>query len=86
MKIEQAYNKVESTAHMLQVAREEVALREESERLATNQSALGVVLISARQQASAASYKAQASLLQAQLAYLLAGAQLEAAAGRTPGM
>jgi outer membrane protein TolC len=86
VRIEQSYNKVESTAHMLQVAREEVALREEGERLATNQSALGVVLISARQQASAASYKAKASLLQAQLAHLLAGAQLEEATGRTPGM
>ena len=86
VRIEQAYNKVESTAHMLQVAREELALREEGERLATNQSALGVVLISARQQASADSYKAQAGLLQAQLAHLLAGAELDQAAGRTPGM
>jgi outer membrane protein TolC len=86
VRIEQSYNKVESTAHMLRVAREELALREEGERLATNQSALGVVLISARQQASAASYKAQAGLLQAQLAHLLAGAELDQAAGRTPGM
>ena len=86
VRIEQSYNKVEGTAHMLQVAREELALREEGERLATNQSALGVVLISARQQASAASYKAQAGLLRAQLAYLLAGAELDQAAGRTPGI
>jgi outer membrane protein len=86
VRIERTYNKVERTAHMLQVAREEVRLREESERLATNQSALGVVLVSARQQASAASYKAQAGLLQAQLASLLAGAELEEVAGRTPGL
>jgi outer membrane protein TolC len=86
VRIERTYNKVESTAHMLQVAREEVRLREEGVRLATNQSALGVVLVSARQQASAASYKAQAGLLQAQLTYLLAGAELEEAAGRTPGL
>ena len=71
---------------MLQVAREEVRLREEGERLATNQSALGVVLVSARQQASAANYKAQAGLLQAQLAYLLAGAELEEITGHTPGL
>ena len=86
VRIARSYNKVDRTAHMLQVAREEVKLREEGERLAANQSAQGVVLISARQQASAASYKAQASLLQAQLAYLLAGAELEEAAGRAPGM
>jgi outer membrane protein TolC len=86
VRIERTWNKVESTAHMLQVAREEVRLREERVRLATNQSQLGVVLVSARQQASAASYKAQAGLLQAQLAYLLAGAELEEAAGRTPGL
>jgi outer membrane protein TolC len=86
VRIERTYNKVERTAHMLQVAREEVRLRAEGERLATNQSALGVVLVSARQQASAASYKAQAGLLQAQLGYLLAGAELEEAAGRTPGL
>jgi hypothetical protein len=71
---------------MLQVATEVVRLREEGERLAENQMTQGVVLVSARRQASAASYKAQADLLQAQLAYLLAGAELEEAAGRTPGL
>jgi outer membrane protein TolC len=86
VRIERTYNKVERTAQMLQVAREEVRLREEGVRLAMNQSALGVVLVSARQQASAASYKAEAGLLQAQLAYLLAGAELEEEAGRTPGL
>jgi outer membrane protein TolC len=86
VRIVHTYNKVERTAQMLQVAREEVRLREEGVRLATNQSALGVVLVSARQQASAASYKAQAGLLHAQLNYLLAGAELEEAAGRTPGL
>ena len=86
VRITSTYNKVERTAHMVDVAHEEVRLREEGERLARNQSALGVVLVSARQQASAASYKAQAQLLQAQLNYLLAGAELEEAAGRTPGL
>ena len=86
VRIERTYNKVERTAQMLQVALEQVKLREESERLATNQLTLGVSLASARQQASAATYKAQAGLLQAQLTYLLAGAELEEAAGRTPGL
>ena len=71
---------------MLEVANEVVKLRAEGERLAENQLAHGVVLISSRRQASAASYKAEADLLQAQLAYLLAGAELEEAAGRTPGL
>jgi outer membrane protein TolC len=86
VQIEQSCNKVERTKHMLQVAAEIVRLRAESERLAENQSAQGMVLVSARRQASAASYKAQADLLQAQLAYLFAGAELEQAAGRTPGL
>ena len=86
VRIGSTYNKVDRTAHMLQVAREEVRLREEGERLATNQLAQGVVQVSYRQQASAANYKARADLLQAQLAYLLAGAELEEVAGRTPGL
>jgi outer membrane protein TolC len=86
VQIERSLNKVERTRQMLQVATEVVKLREESERLAENQMAQGAMLVSARRQASAASYKAQADLLQAQLAYLLAGAELEEAAGRTPGL
>ena len=60
-------------------------LRQESERLATNQAAEGVVLVSERRQATAARYKAQADLLQASLGYLLARAELERTVGRTPG-
>jgi outer membrane protein TolC len=86
VRIERSYNKAERAKHMLQVANEVVRLRAESERLAENQMVQGVVLVSARRQASAASYKAEADLLQAQLAYLLAGAELEQAAGRTPGL
>lgn len=86
VQIEKSSNKVERTKHMLDVATEVVRLREETERLAENQLAQGIVLVSARREASAASYKAQADMLQAQLAYLLAGAELEAAAGRTPGI
>ena len=86
VQIERSFNKVERTRHMLQVAAEVVKLRLESERLAENQMTQGVVLISARRQAGAASYKAQADLLQAQLAYLLAGAELEQTVGRTPGL
>lgn len=86
VRIEHSYNKVERAKHMLQVANEVVSLRAEGERLAENQMTQGVVLVSARRQASAASYKAEADLLQAQLGYLLAGAELQQAAGRTPGL
>jgi outer membrane protein TolC len=63
-----------------------VALRQESERLAQNQSSQGVVLVSDRRQATAATYKAQADYLQASLGYLLAWAEFEQTVGRTPGL
>jgi len=84
--IERSYNKVERTRNMVQVANEVVKLRQESERLAQNQLTQGVILVSERRQATAASYKAQAEYLQASLGYLLAWAELEQAVGRTPGL
>jgi outer membrane protein TolC len=83
--IERSYNKLERTRNMVQVAAEVVTLRKEGERLAQNQLAQGVVLVSERRQATAASYQAQAEFLQASLGYLLAWAELEQAVGRTPG-
>jgi outer membrane protein TolC len=85
VQVERSLNKVERTKQMLQVAAQVVKLRAEGDRIATNQLANGVVLVSARRQASAASYKAQADLLQAELAHLLANAELEETIGRTPG-
>jgi len=76
VRIGQSYNRVERTKKMLEVAAEVVTLRTEGERIAENQLTQGVVLFSARRQA-AASYKARAELLQAQLAHLLARAELE---------
>jgi outer membrane protein TolC len=84
--IERSYNKVERTRSLVTVASEVAKLRQESERLATNQLAQGVVQVSERRQATAANYKAQADLLQASLEYLLARAELEQAVGRTPGL
>jgi outer membrane protein TolC len=84
--IERSYNKVERTRSMVSVASEMAKLRQESERLATNQLAQGVVQVSERRQATAANYKAQADLLQSSLGYLLARAELEQAVGRTPGL
>jgi len=83
--IERSYNKVERTKNLVQVANEVVKLRQESERLAQNQLTQGVVLVSERRQATAATYKAEADYLQASLGYLLAWAELEQAVGHTPG-
>ena len=66
-------------------ANQVVRLRQEGERLAQNQLAAGVVLVSERRQATAATYKAEADSLQTSLGYLLAWAELEQAVGRTPG-
>jgi outer membrane protein TolC len=85
VQIERSLNKMERTKQMLHVAAEVVRLRKEGERVSENQLSQGVVLVSARRQASAASYKAQADLLQAELAHLLARAELEQTIGRTPG-
>jgi outer membrane protein TolC len=84
--IRKTYSKVERTKSLVQVADEIVRLRRESERLAENQLTQGVVLVSARRQATAAMQKAQADFLQASLGHLLAWAELEQAVGRTPGL
>jgi outer membrane protein TolC len=83
--IERNYNKVERTKNLVEVANQVVKLRRESERLAQNQLAQGVVLVSERRQTTAATSKAEADYLQASLGYLLAWAELEQAVGRTPG-
>jgi outer membrane protein TolC len=84
--IERAYNKVQRTRHLVQVADEVVTLRQEGDRLAGNQLTQGVMVVAERRQATANTYKAQADYLQASLGYLLAWAELEQAAGRTPGL
>jgi len=84
--IQRSYNKVERTRNMVQVANQVVKLRQESERLAENQRNQGVILVSGRRQATAASYQAQADFLQTNLGYLLAWAELQQAVGRTPGL
>jgi outer membrane protein TolC len=70
---------------MVNVAAQAAKLREESERLANNQQQQGVILISDVRHATAANYKAKADLLQANLGYLLAWAELERTIGHTPG-
>jgi len=84
--VARSYNKLERTKNMVNVAAQVAQLRQESERLATNQATQGVVLISDVRHATAANYEAKAELLQANLGYLLAWAELERTVGRTPGL
>src|SRR6201987_5978817 len=84
--VDQSYNKLERTKNMVNVPAQVAQLRQESERLATNQATQGVVLISDVRHATAANYEAKAELLQANLGYLLAWAELERTVGRTPGL
>jgi len=84
--IERSYNKLERTRSLVQVASQVLKLRQEGDRLAQNQLSQGVILVSQRKQATAATYQAQAELLQANLGYLLACAELDQAIGHTPGL
>ena len=83
--VERSYNKLERTKSIVRVAVQAAKLREESERLATNQQQEGLILISDVRHATAAHYRAKADLLQANLAYLLAWAELQKTIGHTPG-
>ena len=67
------------------IAPQVAKLLEESERLAGNQQQQGLILVSDARQASATNYKAKADLSQANLAYLLAWAELQRTMGCTPG-
>jgi outer membrane protein len=58
--VERGYNKVERTRSMVNVATRVAHLHQENERLATNQAAQGVVLISDVRCATAANYEAKA--------------------------
>lgn len=86
VEVERSYNKLERTMSMVDVATQVAKLRQESERLATDQAAQGVILVSDVRRASAVNYKAKADLLQASLGYLLAHAELERTVGRAPGL
>ena len=86
VEIERSYNKLERTRSMVNVATQVAKLRQESERLTTDQAAQGIVLISDVKHATAANYKAKADLLQATLGYVLAWAELQRTVGQVPGL
>jgi outer membrane protein TolC len=84
--IERSYDKLVRTKSLIEVAKQVASLRQESERLAQNQLAQGVVTIADRRRASSATYKSQADLLQAQLNHLVAWVELQRTIGQTPAL
>jgi outer membrane protein TolC len=84
--VERSYNALERTKNLVAVADKVVALRRESERLSKNQVSEGVVTAANNLEAVSATYKSQVDLLQANLNYMLAWAQLKQTIGQTPGL
>jgi outer membrane protein TolC len=84
--VERSYNALERTKNLVAVADQVVALRRESERLSKNQVTEGVVTVANTLEAASATYKSQVDLLQANLNYLLAWAELKQTIGQTPGL
>jgi len=84
--VDRDYNALERTKNLVAVADQVVALRRESERLSKNQVTEGVVTVANTLQAASATYKSQVDLLQANLNYMLAWAELKQTIGQTPGL
>ena len=84
--VERTYNAVERTKNLVAVADQVVALRRENERLSHNQVTEGVVTVANTLEAASATYKSQVDLLQANLNYMLAWAELKQTIGQTPGL
>src|SRR5262249_44734610 len=84
LKVQTAYNKLESTRQMVKVSEELLALREESSRVSAQQLERGVALKSQADSATAQELDARTSLLQSQLDYIQAQDEMTHAIGRTP--
>src|SRR6266850_2453703 len=81
LRVQTAYNKVERTRQMIAVSDELLSLRAESRRMAVEQVAHGSALRSQSQASVAQELEAQAGMLQSQLDYLQAAAELADALG-----
>src|SRR5262245_9812886 len=84
LRVQTAYNKLERTRQMIAVSEELVALRAESRRMAVVQVAHGSALRSQSMASVAQELEANTGLLQSQLDYLQAAAELDESVGRTP--
>jgi outer membrane protein TolC len=83
VRIATIYNKLETTRAMVEVAREDLAARQENARLSDEQFKRGVLLTSQRDASHAQAMKAQAGFLEASLDYLLTRDELTRTLGRT---
>jgi multidrug efflux pump subunit AcrB/outer membrane protein TolC len=81
--IDKAWRKLERTKMMVDVAREALATRRESERISSDELRVGVISPAKNAEAVAAVRSAEADELQARLGYYLALAELENMAGTT---
>jgi outer membrane protein TolC len=84
VQITTAYNKLETTRAMVDVAREYLAARQETNRISEDQFKQGALLKSQRDGSHAQTMKAQAGLLEASLDYLLARDELSRILGHIP--
>jgi outer membrane protein TolC len=84
LRVQTAYNKLERTRQMIAVSQELLALRAESRRETVEQVAHGSALRSQSLTSVAQELEAKAGMLQSQLDYLQAAAEMDNAVGRTP--
>jgi len=84
LRVQTAYNRVERTRQMIAVSQELLSLRAESRRMTVEQVAHGSALRSQSLASVAQELEAQAGMLQSQLDYLQAAAEMDDALGRTP--
>jgi outer membrane protein TolC len=84
LRVQTAYNKMERTGQMVAVAKELLALRSESRRVATALLVNGGALGSQSKESDAQELEAQAALLQSQLDSVQAANEMDTAIGRRP--
>jgi outer membrane protein TolC len=84
LRVQTAYNKLDRTRQMIAVSEELLSLRAESRRMTLEQVAHGSALRSQSLTSVALELEAKTVLLQSQLDYVQAAAELEEAVGRSP--
>jgi outer membrane protein TolC len=82
--VKKVLDKIDQSRSLVDVARQAMALREESDRVAKVQLGYGALVSSKRLEAIAALAKARADLLKAELEYAESQAELTALTGRLP--
>jgi outer membrane protein TolC len=82
VEVNKSYRKLERAKQMIEVAREALALRQESERLNADRVKAGVLLPASYTESEAAVAGGEADMLQAELNYRLTKVELDRAIGR----